>query len=215
MVRIVREPAKLSCLESVADTSQSWEAGSKDIRNEVTETLKNMQKCKCAYCEKRVCFNYHIEHFCEQSDCPERIFDWSNLFLSCNASRTCGRGKGKKKIEYEKNNCKLDYSKIVNPEKDEPREYFHFQLNGEIAPKEGINGIHSERAKYTIDVFQLNIEGLKNTRKKYISTCMEEFRDKHGEDLKSIRKKLIDDVACQGKKYEFSAWILAWLLGGN
>lgn len=217
MVRIVREPARLPCLESVAGTGKSWKDGSKEIRIQIMEALAKSQKQKCAYCEKRVRVNYHVEHFYEQSDCPERMFDWSNLFLSCGASRTCGKAKEKKKIECEKNKCKLDYPKIVNPEIDEPRQYFQFQLDGEIAPKEDINNIYCERAKYTIEVFQLNREGLKLQRKTYINVYLNELKEweKCGEDLKLIWNLLIEDVTAHSEKHEFSAWILAFLLGGK
>ncbi len=57
-------------------------------------TLLQIQRRQCVYCERPVngkkC---KIEHFYPRSSYGQRVFDWDNLFISCDCSDTCSDWK--------------------------------------------------------------------------------------------------------------------------
>ncbi len=57
-------------------------------------TLLQIQRGQCVYCERPVngkkC---KIEHFYPRSNYGQLVFDWNNLFISCDSSNTCSDWK--------------------------------------------------------------------------------------------------------------------------
>src|ERR1700732_2203197 len=65
---------------------------------EIRARLLDLQKHRCAYCERRTGEERdegHIEHFRSQATHPDLAGDWCHMFWSCNDERTCGKHKDK------------------------------------------------------------------------------------------------------------------------
>ena len=139
---------------------ENWDSFSatEDHRT-LSDALYARQDGYCAYCESflqsKECG--HIEHLERRSEHPEKTFDWHNLFFSCLRRTSCGKYKDehKPKITFHR-------ADIVDPSRENPADFFFFDMTGTIHPKEG-SGKH--RAKETIRVLNLNDPGLVQQRK--------------------------------------------------
>ncbi len=102
--------------------------------SDIKKAVSDISKGKCVFCEnkiKSVTFP-QIEHFYPKSLYPKYTFKWSNLFLAC------------PKCNIPKDNADTKKYPIVNPEKDNPEDYFTFE-NIRIETAEGSpNKIKSE-----------------------------------------------------------------------
>lgn len=112
---------------------------------EVGETIKRvlceMTHNKCAYSEAPLGENgnpWDVEHFYLKDLYPEKVVEWGNLLPSC---KICNSRKGK-----------LDVGKtpIVNPLRDDPKDYLYVKVFRYRACDEGGVG------QRTIDVLKLN-----------------------------------------------------------
>lgn len=128
-------------------------------RAEIRAALLTVQGHRCAYCERRTGdhrkYDGHIEHFHRQTDRPDLALSWDNLYWSCNDERTCGKHKDRC-IGESGDQRRFDTADVVNPGLDDPEEYLHFVSDGEVVPRNEIQGTARRRAEETIRVFQLN-----------------------------------------------------------
>lgn len=111
----------------------------------------------CAYCERRLSAQdsqTRIDHFVPRSSDAGKtqVFEWENLFLSCDDPDTCDNHK------------RDDERKIINPTIDDPREYLTFTATGMVIPVSGLDDVRSQKAKNTIDVLNLKNPTLCNRR---------------------------------------------------
>ncbi|MGL4849637.1 MAG: hypothetical protein ACRC28_12070 [Clostridium sp.] len=86
---------------------------------------------------------------------PKTWDDYNNLIVSCNEKNSCGSYKGNKYND-----------KFLNPIVDDLDEYIDYNIaSGEIIPKEkDERSIKYLRAKYTIDILNLNSYELRSAR---------------------------------------------------
>ena len=110
--------------------------------------LYEQQDHYCAYCEiylhdKEDGF---IEHLERQRDNSKRIFDWSNMFVSCR---------------------KL--ADIVDPSWENPSDFFQYDLQGNMHPRKDLDPSRKRKAEETIRIFNLNCPRLANIRRKAIN----------------------------------------------
>lgn len=129
-----------------------------DIRNKIKENILVLEQNEyCPYCEKRIYTNNdgHIEHIKPRDMYPKDFQDYNNLLVSCNEINSCGK--------YKKNNYNENF---INPVIDNPEEFLDYNMaSGEVIPKSNdINSKEYARAKYTIDILNLNSYELKNAR---------------------------------------------------
>ena len=137
---------------------ENWESFSKRPEHCILgDALYRLQDGYCAYCETHLPSrgDGHIEHLERRSEHPEKTFDWSNLFFSCLRGTSCGKYKDNRKIRFNR-------ADIVDPSRENPADFFFFDMTGEIHPKKGPGEL---RAKETIRVFNLNDHGLVQQRK--------------------------------------------------
>ena len=137
-----------------------WKTVSQEIGFECRiYMLSEEQNFQCAYTEISIePENAHIDHFIKQSFIKSGLFsvsitEWNNLFTTCNYEYFGAKHK-------DKNIKKEDYNVIINPAKDNPNEYFDYTFTGEILP---IND--NQKARKTIELFNLNDNGLVEQRK--------------------------------------------------
>lgn len=147
-------------------TSKAWENKSiHQIRAKLRKImLESEQDSLCAYCEMRITSDRdksNIDHYVKRALDPTLTLKYSNLLVSCNSNNRCSHHKDKnlKDISF--------YSKIINPVCDNPEDYFDYLTTGEIYPKNNGDKISFEKAKSTIDIFQLNQKILVERRGNY------------------------------------------------
>ena len=111
------------------------------IKKPLKEAMLEMSHKKCSYCECKLAIESKdatIDHFLPKSKHPDKVVEWENLFPSC---LRCNRKKNNRE------------EIIVNPCKNEPREY----LGIRNANRFRFKTIDSEGiGENTIDVIGLN-----------------------------------------------------------
>ena len=126
-------------------------------REEIREALLEIQKHRCAYCERRTGSDSdagHIEHFRKQADDPSLDMTWDNMFWSCNEPKTCG--KRKDECSYDSGPMKrFDPDDLINPSIDDPDRFFLFVTDGTIRLREGLTDDDKRRASETLRIFML------------------------------------------------------------
>lgn len=141
-----------NCLSKYRHGSDEWREISKNTQcsAEIWQQIEDMQGSFCAYCESHFNNKKHIEHFFRRRDLPQRTFDWTNLFGSCNEPSSCGG--------YKDNHApsSIDLSKVCKPDENDPADYLLFVENGNVVPKEGLSTEDIQIAENTIQIFNLN-----------------------------------------------------------
>ena len=132
------------------------------VRAATREALESMQTREghvfCAYCEGEIHDSHgHIEHLAPRARFPERTFEWTNLFLSCDAGMHCGRYKDKHDRSYEPD-------EVIHPDADEPDNFFFFSSTGDCEIRAGLSPTDRKRAELTLRVLNLNHEDLRRVR---------------------------------------------------
>ncbi len=126
-------------------------------REEIRTALLELQRNRCAYCERRTGDardDGHIEHFRNQAGHNDLELLWENLFWSCNDEKTCGKHKDK----CVKSGGKLqrfDPDDILDPNVDNPDEFLLFVVDGTVRVIDGLGEHRIRRASETLRVFQL------------------------------------------------------------
>jgi uncharacterized protein (TIGR02646 family) len=128
-------------------------------KEEIRTALLNMQRERCAYCERRTGTlndEGHIEHFQNQAGHEELETDWNNLFWSCLDERTCGKHKDKCDMPQSPGPQRVfELADIIKPCTDDPDHFMMFISNGTIAPRENLSVDELRRYSETLRVFQL------------------------------------------------------------
>ena len=137
----------------------NWDSFSTEIKQILKQYLLEEQENRCCpYCEIEInLYNSQIEHIKPKDKFPKLLADHDNLVACCLESKRCGNSKANKWDEL-----------FINPVIENPEDYFEYDIKtGEITPifKEGNR---YEKAKYTIDLLNLNDNRLCNIRRKYI-----------------------------------------------
>ena len=137
----------------------NWDSFSTEIKQVLKQYLLEEQENSCCpYCEMEINLNdSQIEHIKPKDKFPKLLADHDNLVACCLESKRCGNSKANKWDEL-----------FINPVIENPEDYFEYDIKtGEITPifKEGNR---YEKAKYTIDLLNLNDNRLCNIRRKYI-----------------------------------------------
>ncbi len=137
----------------------NWDSFTPEIKQVLKQYLLEEQENSCCpYCEMEINLNdSQIEHIKPKDKFPKLLADHDNLVACCLESKRCGNSKANKWDEL-----------FINPVIENPEDYFEYDIKtGEITPifKEGNR---YEKAKYTIDLLNLNDNRLCNIRRKYI-----------------------------------------------
>lgn len=152
---------------------QNWDALDMKIRtNTRKHILEEEQGNQCAYTELPLKYernDSHIEHLKRKDSAffPELTFEWTNLFVSCNASDFGGKYKDE---TYLRGKGKADNLLILNPSIDNPADFFELKSWGELTIKENLIETDRRKAKITRDAFNLNHNSLIKRRAEMIQS---------------------------------------------
>jgi len=152
MLKIAK--TKPNFFDKLIRDKKSWQ----DIpdRKELRENLFKEQSGMCAYCEIKL-KSYHIDHFFKRDLFPNLTFDYNNLFLSCDCENNCAKFKDKFGLTKE------EFYNIFSPV-DINLDEFEYSFTGDIIGK-------TDKAKRTIEVFNLNSKSLVEKRKTIAINC--------------------------------------------
>ena len=188
-------PKEPDCLSRYQHDRDKWRNVSGKHRKEIWLKIYEMQQNRCAYCEDEINTkdgNSHLEHFRQQSRYPQGTFSWSNIFGSCDRSKSCGRQKDKQ--------AKYCHRDLIKMDEEDPENFLVFLPDGNVDPAEGLSPADENRAKETIRIFNLN-GPLRQDRKKAVNGYLETAEDfvldaiKHKKgNWEPMLKKELDDI---------------------
>ncbi len=205
MRHIIKLPLQTDVLEQLKAKQQRVNNGevkskfdpSTKQRRVVTATLIEAQRKLCCYCECTISeftSHSHIEHFREQSDYKDKIYDYDNFLLSCQgeiASNTikmqCGHAKERSRHAY----APVDYHLMLNPMEDNTALFF-YNASG-IVESKTTDKADIERVGYTCNRLNLNNSGLVEKRVDAIERIEMALRDLSLNQQKELIKILLDE----------------------
>jgi uncharacterized protein (TIGR02646 family) len=162
-----------ACLASYAHGRNNWGDVSHAHKQEIRDSLDQMQGRRCAYCEGPLdTLGQHIEHFRRKSRFVHLTFAWANLFSSCDQNDSCGHFKDHGAGPYNPDD-------LLDPCADDPSLFLRFRSDGTVDVRPGLAQRDEFRARETLRVFNLHMEfgRLRNMRKQvasaYLSTVDE------------------------------------------
>ena len=101
----------------------------------------------------------HIDHFKKRELFEDLVFNWNNLIVDSNDDSFGARYK----------DCHIhsrqDNERLINPVDEDATRFFQYESTGKMVPAAGLTDDERQRAQYTIDMFNLNEESLKDRRK--------------------------------------------------
>jgi len=194
-VRYIQKTTPPACF--IVDTEEfdidtSWGEFRNPCKREVhSYILKQEQNGLCCYCESRIHGlgrnESHIEHVFPQYDdgYPEKKFDYSNLVVSCCGHQCIERAVTKLSLS-EKHSCGHKKSGVhnaeffINPvEEKSTSEFFAFDKeSGSIFPDNTLSKLGQQCSRYTIDVLGLDVNYLRNARKKSVKAVYAVVKNK-------------------------------------
>ncbi len=183
---------------------------SKRQRKEIVKQLMASQKSLCCYCECRILvkapdtgnLGYHIDHFEEQHETPTRIFDYSNMLLSCESntvsatqseaeiktSASCGHQKTKDRHH----GIEIDYILLLNPT-DNVSPLFSY-LDGVVEPSRICTLQQKQQVEYTIKRLNLDTARLENARIGEIDVIQKQLIGLTDEEQEIFIRSLLDET---------------------
>ena len=214
MIRINRD----TCPEILKNASHESER----YRNKkVVETLWEMQKEKCCYCEQKIPSHGHskaVDHFKPQSIFTYETNQWKNLLLACSQCNGKKSDKFPIMLTEEESETKVIYLKvdeegeaaIIDPSDSEinPEEHITFEVDdssndlGNILEKD-----HSLLGRTTIDVVGLSGEHYRKERCRYwrflnmIHWNMISAKNENDEDNLAVNKQSFQQCLNSNSKY--------------
>lgn len=165
-MRKLSRPLEPNCLQRLKSSSPTvWNLSQSD-KDVIWQSLNAMQSNFCAYCEgaliEKEC---HIEHLIPQNILKairgRSIYEWDNLFGSCDNSEHCGRYKDHIVRDYDSKN-------LIKPDLDDSSKYLSFLESGSVVVQNNLNTSSEMKAKETIRILNLDCSRLKNLRAKKI-----------------------------------------------
>ena len=177
-------------------------------RLEIVAKLIASQKSLCGYCECPISLiNYHIEHFEEQHDAPNRIFDYTNLLLSCEGNKdpvvrpestddthyrrsniSCGHRKAKSHHD----NIAIDYILLLNPTNNVSALFSY--ADGMVEPSSICSKNESIQVEYTIKRLNLDAHRIENNRINEIALIQNQLEELTEEEQKTYIRSLLDET---------------------
>ena len=150
--------------------------------SETKKILSEMCNMRCPFCGKIVKINTSdnsqtknmltIEHMKPQESFPMEILNWDNLLPCCSRCNSCRKNKPYNENLY------------LNPTTvNDLNELFDFTIDGEIIPSVGTTDVEQQKAKYMIDLYNLNSNSkkklhLKNERSEFFFQILDENFEK-------------------------------------
>ncbi len=181
----------------------------KSQRKEIIRQLMASQKSLCCYCECQISAKKcHIDHFEEQHDAPTRIFDYTNMLLSCERpTKTIDKSAetdedkktykdsiscGHRKTKVEHGNTEVDYSLLLNPTDNISALFSYY--DGVIEPSKLCHLEQVQQVNYTVNRLNLDTYRLENARVNEIEAIQKQLVGLTEEKQKTFISSLLDET---------------------
>lgn len=180
------------CLAGYDHRIHAWDDVGGQCKQELRQALVQLQKkpalsperpheqgVRCAYCESAIHRGGHIEHFRRKHRTlgyPQFTFEWTNLFLACDANDHCGHFKDRKSAPL------YNPDHLIKPDEHEVDDYLYFHSTGEVRARAGVTGHTLLMAKETIRVFGLDDSALSGAR----ANALRSYRKLNDNDLDEL-----------------------------
>ncbi len=191
-----------------AKTTTNFNSLTNSQRLEIVAKLMEAQKQLCAYCECPISLiAHHIEHFEEQHDAPNRVFDYTNLLLSCEGNKdpasrpestadahyrrsniSCGHQKAKSHHE----NIEIDYTLLLNPTNNVSALFSY--ADGIVESSKICSPNEVIQVEYTIKRLNLDAHRIENDRINEIILIQNQLEDLTGDEQKTYIRSLLDET---------------------
>ena len=137
----------------------NWDSFTTEIKQVLKQYLLEEQENSCCpYWEIEISLeNSQIEHIKPKNKFPKLLTEYDNLLACCLESKRCGNSKANKWDEL-----------FINPITENPEDYFKYDIKTGKIISIFKDGEKYEKAKYTINLLNLNDNRLCNIRRKYI-----------------------------------------------
>jgi uncharacterized protein (TIGR02646 family) len=193
------------CLRAYDWRSEQWGGSpikpNHDDRMMIWAELEAMQKSYCAYCEAKLKSDRHIDHFVARDyfggalvNGQKLTFEWSNLFGSCGHNDCCAHYKDDANNPYSSYNP----TQLIKPDEEDPWNFLVFADSGFTEPREGLSASDYQRAKLTINVFNLNLARHVVQRKNYYKS----IKHHHEEILLDLGLENYNDIFETGENMQ-------------
>jgi len=160
-------------------------------KKQVTQLLCAEQHGLCAYSEIRpdqYNLGTHIEHVKPKSLFPSQTFDYHNLVLSALSDTDLKIMNNEAVFGGHAKLNKYNSTQFVSCLQANCADFFAYLSNGQVEASLKLTSANAQKARYTIDVLNLNSPYLVNQRKKWLDEledCIDEHLDK-GWSLKDL-----------------------------
>lgn len=174
-------------------------------KNDLISNLKYIQKGLCAYCEikiKNSSIDCHLEHIKPKSLYIDKTFDYKNIVLSCFSSQNLEKRDSSISCGHKKAN-EFDEDLFISPTDSKCNDFFEYDLFGKIKPKDNLSEIKKKRAKYTINLLNLNSHRLVRKRNEIIEQGYEIIQDLQS-DAEALKNFLSLELEIVNNQYAFS-----------
>ena len=191
-----------------AKTSTNFNSLAHSKRRDIITKLMAAQKQLCAYCECTISLlANHIEHFEEQHDAPNRVFDYTNYLLSCDGNqdpavrpeptddtyyRRSNISCGNRKAKSHHDNVEIDYTLLLNPT-DNVSALFSY-ADGMVEPSRVCSNNEAIQVEYTIKRLNLDAHRIKNDRINEIVLIQNQLEGLTEEEQKVYIRSLLDET---------------------
>ncbi|MDQ0123350.1 uncharacterized protein (TIGR02646 family) [Pseudomonas lini] len=160
-------------------------------KTQVLDYLLEEQYGLCCYSEvrpDRVGLGFHIEHVENKSQHPQRTFDYGNLAAGALDSQNDlpalktqgaelfgGHALGKSKG--------VDRGRFISCHQPDCVRFFVYLSDGRVVPADGLSTRDDDRARYTIDLLNLNSPYLQDLRQRWWEELEQLFEEHIGQDM--------------------------------
>ncbi|MCB1158644.1 MAG: TIGR02646 family protein [Leptospiraceae bacterium] len=165
--------------------TNKWSQFNSSIKFELHQHLWKEQKGLCVYCEQAIPEKRrkddtlrhhpsHIEHIKPKSKYKHLAFSYRNLALACNGFNCASEDEKGEFCEYAKKDM-FNSNLFLNPvEVRDIEDYFTFDIDGNIKPNRNRSAIEIEKARYMIELLDLQNPNLKSMRAEQYTIFIEE-----------------------------------------
>lgn len=157
-------------------------------KDKVSGYLNTEQYGLCAYSEIRpdeFGLNTHIEHIEPKSKAPLRTFDYSNIVLNALSSDDLATMNSEDVFGGHAKLSEYDDQLFVSCLQADCSRYFSYLSNGQVEPSHSLDETDRKKAKYSIDLLNLNCPYLVTQRKKWLDE-LDQLIDEHIENDMSL-----------------------------